>query len=67
MSTRELAKLIGKNGWIQLGALKVYVRIDDVRLVYGKTQYQIVPADTRSMGSQWVESVKIDDQETIKP
>lgn len=66
MTAKELAQYIGKKGWITLGALRIYVKIEDVRAVYGKIQYQVRPVDEISEGTVWVESVKISPSEEAK-
>ena len=54
MSVRELAKMIGAQGYVTLGGLKVIVAIMDAKVSYGKTRYLVTPLS--GSGSVWIDA-----------
>jgi hypothetical protein len=58
MTVKEMAALIGTTGEYNVAAdMYVNVRIEDVRLTYGKMQVQITPVDGR--GTVWVHAENV--------
>lgn len=54
---KEVETYVGKKGLVTLGGLEVEVKITDVKNVYGKNRFLIVPVAGK--GEVWVEKVSL--------
>lgn len=63
MTTSAMAKLIGRTGLLREGELLVAVEVREVREVYGRLDYLVIPL--AGEGSAWVsaERVTLDEEE----
>ena len=57
MTSSTMAKLIGRNGLLREGELGIRVEIRDVREVWGRTDYLVVPE--AGTGSTWVSAERV--------
>jgi len=57
MSVKEMAANIGKVGLLSVNSLHVRVTVLDVRVTFGRTDFQISPVD--GDGKIWVESSRV--------
>jgi hypothetical protein len=59
VTTAESVAILGKAGTIHLNGLNIDIIVTDVKQAYGRTRYQVTPA--QGSGSIWVETVKIEE------
>lgn len=59
MTYTQMADLIGKKGFIQMGSLTIEVTIRDLKVSYGRGRFLVVPV--AGSGEQWVELVQLAD------
>ena len=57
MTVAEMAKVIGQRGTLFIEGLDVEIRVDDVRQVWGRTDYQITPI--AGAHNKWVSSDRV--------
>lgn len=57
MSVKEMAANIGKVGLLSIQSLRVRVTVLDVRVTFGRTDFQVSPVD--GQGNVWVESSRV--------
>ena len=54
---KELLQNIGKEASVNIGELKVSVKILDVKMSYGKTRFLITPLS--GSGEVWIENIEL--------
>lgn len=57
-TTKELAALAGRLGFWRVSGIRVRVRVNDARYIYGRLEYHITPL--MGFGEAWVQSVELD-------
>lgn len=57
MSVKEMAANIGKVGLLSIQSLRVRVTVLDVRVTFGRIDFQVTPVD--GQGDVWIESSRV--------
>ena len=57
MTFNEAAEVIGEPGGLEIGGLKVNVEVTDVRVSFGRTQYEVTPLC--GSGKVWVDADRV--------